>query len=224
MPILWAQEGLNTSFFSEWRSCSGVSWMWVGPCCNFSGSFSSEKQEWCTQKMVPAWCFLQPFWTALVSLGLLLCHPSSPEVITAFASSHAAVSSAKACFGTQWALVRGWSTNLLVCEQWHHRPSHISGAARQEAGLHVWDPILFSSLHSQETLSFSLASGYLFPLGFCNITINIKRNKENKIWKFWAQIQSRFCRMHKIQMCKQKKKDLSTCSNKGSSAKIYFNI
>lgn len=27
VPILWVQEGLNTSFFREWRCCSDVSWI-----------------------------------------------------------------------------------------------------------------------------------------------------------------------------------------------------
>lgn len=44
--------------------------------------------------------FPQSFQTVLVSLGLLLRHPNSPEITTAFASSSSAVSSAKACFGT----------------------------------------------------------------------------------------------------------------------------
>lgn len=152
--------------------------------------------------------FPQPFRTALVSLGLLLCHPN-------FSWSYHSICSLQCCSQFCKDLVY-----YLVSPGWRmeHKPA-LSVSSDQP---HIWcrkerywisclgpySPLL--SAFSGETQPWrdglsSLTLGYLFPLGFCNITININRTKEKKIWKFWAQNQTNSCRIHKIQMCKQKK-------------------
>ena len=77
MPVLLAQEGLNTSFLSEWRVLQQMSHE-----CGLATdtSLGLRSVVTCSIDVLSKWILDDAFFSllgaALVSPGLLFCHPS----------------------------------------------------------------------------------------------------------------------------------------------------